>query len=303
VRLDGYYAYAVYFQNRSFIALSLPFFVAFVFAASHFRPHWLRSWDAGAACLVLLLPLSFAVVGDMLGTWRWSRYVGSFCGALAGDAMADERLQSLKTSGATTGWPWTHPTMSLLLRDRGSLALATNEPGAFEPEPFRGGRTPSIPQRGLCEAPLLRAVFGEETGIAVSFSQPAYPFAIKSVQGLSHAEAWGRWSDGPVVEIRFAKALPESFDLQVRIGSAFGANKGAPVSVRAGRQEQTLVVDREPFDALLRFRGAGDTDTLVFLIPNPQSPAEHGGGTDERKLGIGLISLRIVPVAAPRAAN
>jgi hypothetical protein len=40
--------------------------------------------------------------------------------------------------------------------------------------------------------------------------------------------------------------------------------------------KQTLVVDSEPFDATLRFRGVGDADALVFRVPNPQSPAERG---------------------------
>jgi hypothetical protein len=104
-----------------------------------------------------------------------------------------------------------------------------------------------------------------------------------------------------MVEIRFAKPLPDAFDLHLRIGRAYGTNKGAPVTVRAGRQEQTLVVDSEPFDATLGFRGVGDADALVLWIPKPQSPAERGEGADPRRLGIGLISLRIVPVAAPPA--
>jgi hypothetical protein len=92
------------------------------------------------------------------------------------------------------------------------------------------------------------------------FADPAYPDSIESVRGLSHAEPRGRWSDGPVVEIRFSKPLPDAFDLHLRIGRAFGTNKGAPVKVKAGSQEQTLVVDSEPFDATLRFRGVGDAD-------------------------------------------
>ena len=96
LRLNGYYAYDVYYQNRAFVALMLPLFVAFVFAAWHLRPQWLRRWDAGAAPLVLLVPLAFAVAGDMLGTWRWNRYVEAFCDALAGDAKPMERLQSLR---------------------------------------------------------------------------------------------------------------------------------------------------------------------------------------------------------------
>jgi hypothetical protein len=303
LRLNGYYAYDVYYQNRAFVALLLPLFVAFVFAASHLRPQWLRPWDAGAALLVVLVPLAFAVAGDMLGTWRWNRYVEAFCDALAGDAKPMERLQSLRARGTSTAWPWTHPTMSVLLRERGSVALVPNVPGNFGWEPFPPDKAPSIPYRGLCEAPLVGGAYRASGSVAMLFADPAYPDSIESVRGLSHAEPWGRWSDGPVVEIRFSKPLPDAFDLHLRIGRAFGTNKGAPVKVKAGSQEQTLVVDSEPFDATLRFRGVGDADALVFRVPNPQSPAERGEGIDERKLGIGLISLRIVPVTAPRASN
>jgi hypothetical protein len=297
VRLSGYYAYDVYYQNRAFIALSLPLSIAFVFATYCFRPQQLLARDAGAACAVLLVPLVFAVAGDMLGTWRWIRYVDAFCGALSTDAAPLERLRSLKASGASTAWPWTHPTMSVLLRDSGSLAMVPNEPGAFAWEPFEPAKAPSIPYRGLCEAPLARGAQGES--VAVWFNQPAYPAVIKSARGLSHAEGWGRWSEGPLVELRFAKPLGDAFDLQLRIGDAYGANKGVPIVVQAGRQERTFVVDREAFEATIRFRDVGSADALLFRIPHPESPADRGEGNDDRKVGIGFISLYIRPAAVP----
>jgi hypothetical protein len=300
-RLSGFYAYQVYYQNRAFIALSLPVLVGLLFAADRLRPHWLAAREVGAASMALLIPMGFAVAGDVLGTWRWSRYVDEFCGVLAQDRAPVERLRALKATGVVTAWPWTHPSMSVLLRDRGSLAMVSNEPGQFRWQPFEPASAPTIANPGLCQAPLVGHPHGVEGAVAISFADPGYPSSVASVRGLSGAEAWGRWSDGPEVEIRFARPLPEAFDLQLRIGSAYGDNRGAPVVVRAGSVERSFTVDREPFQATLPFRGVGKADAVVFQIPHPQSPRERGAGPDGRKLGIGFISLYVSPVARAAA--
>ncbi|HSW83086.1 MAG TPA: hypothetical protein VLH12_06400, partial [Usitatibacter sp.] len=70
----------------------------------------------------------------------------------------------------------------------------------------------------------------------------------------------------------------------------------APVRVTAGNAAQDFEVDREPYETTLHFRGVepGAT-TISFVIPHPESPQERGSGSDPRKLGIGLVSLRVIP--------
>jgi hypothetical protein len=115
------------------------------------------------------------------------------------------------------------------------------------------------------------------------------------VSGLSNPEGCATWSEGPIVEIRFARQLPQTFDLTLRIASAFGGNRGLPVKVRADASERSFVVDREPIEVTIPFHGVGDATSLSFVIPRPEPPLELGKGNDPRKLGIAFVSLVVVP--------
>jgi hypothetical protein len=154
VRLEGYYAYSIYYLNRSFLTLSLPTLVGALLATWCFRPEWLRLTAHRRTGALLLIPLIFAVSGDMLGTYRWNQYVRAFCEVLARDVSPDDRLYLLKLSGARTAWVWTHPTMSVLLGGQGSAAMVVNEPGTFTWQPFDPSNPPSISSGGLCQTRL-----------------------------------------------------------------------------------------------------------------------------------------------------
>ncbi len=296
-RLEGFYGFDIYYHNRSFMVLSLPAFIAALVAVWYLRPHWLQARGSGEGYAILLIPILLAVAGDMIGTYRWGGYVKEFCTVLGSSAPPVEKLMALKQTGVRTAWPWTHPTMSLLLRDRGSKAMVVNEPGSFGWEPFDPAKAPAIDYRGFCQVPPLGTarVDSFELERPISFAGGKYPSYVARVRGLSNPEGWGTWSEGPLVEIDFARPLPRSFDLAIRIGPTFGANKGLPIKVRAGGQEQSFTVDREPYETTLQFREVGDEPTLSFVIPRPQSPHELGNGQDVRKLGIGLVSLSVAP--------
>ncbi len=295
VGLDGYYAFSVYYRNRSFMALFLPVFVGALLAVYWRRPAWLAPSADDSAYWVILVPLAFAVTGDAVGTYRWNQYVHAFCGVLDGNASPLERVQRLRQSGARTAWAWTHPTMSVLLRDRGSRAMVANEPGASGWQPFEPASAPSIPYRGVCQAPLLGPSRPDSFDLPASFTSGRYPSYIASVTGLSKPEGWATWSDGPKVEIRFARQLPDSFDLAVRLGNAFGSNRNLPITVRAGTQRRMFVVQSEPYEVTLSFTEVGRASSLSFAIPKPQSPKELGMNDDSRKLGIALVSLQVIP--------
>lgn len=294
-KLQGFYAFDVYYHNRSFMVLTLPAFVAALFAAWYLRPAWLAARGAGEGYPILLVPIFLAVAGDMVGSYRWNGYVNEFCRVLRADAAPLDRVRMLRESGVRTAWPWTHPTMSLLLRDRGSSAMVVNEPGSFGWEPFDPARAPSIDYRGFCQAPPFSAAPVDSFERAIAFVGGKYPSYVDRITGVSNPEGWGTWSEGPLVEISLKRPLPRSFDLVVRLGPVFGENKGLPVTVRAGGKEQSFVADREPYEATLAFRDVDAARTLSFLIPRPQSPQELGTGQDVRKLGIGFVSLRVIP--------
>lgn len=290
-QLKGYFSYTAYYQNRAFLTLGLPVFVALVIATLRFDPPWLRKADPCSSIGILAVPVVFAIAGDMLGTSRWSVYVREFCAVLQQPGEPQERLARLRASSVLTGWAWTHPTMSLLLRGEEGSGMVANDPGQYEPFDYR--QATSIPYRGFCAFPPrpAEAMFGAP----ISFTGGGYPPYVKSVKGLATPEAWATWSNGPAVEIEFAKPMPASFNLKLKIGGAFGANRGQPVRVRAGNAEQSFVVDREPLETTLRFRDIAPVTTLVFLIPQPQSPTETGTGNDSRKLGIAFVSVALAP--------
>jgi hypothetical protein len=295
VRLEGFYAFSVYYTNRSFMVLFLPAFVAALLAVYWRRPAWLLPRADDSGYVLFLIALGFAVAGDAVGTYRWNTYVHEFCRVLELKVPPLERVSQLRQSGTRTAWGWTHPTMSVLLRHRGSNAMVVNEPGASRWQPFEPDKAPTIRDRGLCQAPLLGASLPDTFDVPMSFSSGAYPSYVTSVTGLSHPEGWATWSLGPAVEIRFARPLPRDFDLTLRIGSAFGSNKRLPVKVRAGGVEQAFVADREPTEATLQFRGVADARALSFEIPKPESPLELGSSNDPRKLGIAFVSLAVTP--------
>ena len=292
-RLEGYFSFSVYYYNRAFLVLSLPAFVGALFLANWLRPDWLRSRDANDGYAFLLIPLSCALAGDVFGTTRWSAYMSEFCAVLEKRASPAERLAQLRQSGVRTGWAWTHPSMSVLLRDQGSQAMVTNDPEQYEP--FDAHKPVSIAYRGFCEAPVLGSARLDSFELPMTFSEGKYPSYVASVSGLSRPEGWATWSEGPIVEIRFARRLPQTFDLTLSIASAFGGNRGQPVKVRAGASEQSFVVDREPFEVTIPFHVVDDATSLSFVIPRPESPLELGKGNDPRKLGIAFFSLVVVP--------
>jgi hypothetical protein len=166
--------------------------------------------------------------------------------------------------------------------------MVTNEPGNFEP--FDARNPPAIGNRGLCQAPMMGALrpdtYWPAMAMAMAMASGKYPSYVSRVSGLSEPETWATWSEGPEASIEFARPLPQSFSLAVRLGSAFGSNRKLPIRVRAGSVEKSFVVDRDLFETTLEFRDVGDAAKITFLIPRPESPREQGSGVDPRKLGI-----------------
>jgi hypothetical protein len=294
--LEGFYAYSFYYGNRSFLVLALAAFVCLLFLVWWRWPATLSENRRVSALPLVLIPMVFAVAGDLLGTYRWNHYVGAFCRVLGGKESPERRLERLKASGALTAWGWTHPTMSVLLRDRGSQAMVVNEANAFSWQPFSPSNPLEITSLGLCQAPLLGPRRPDSFELPLSFQSGPRPSYIARVIGVSHPEGWATWSDGEKVEIHFVRPLPRSFDLVVTTATAFGANRELPVTVRVGGQTNTFVPGDQPQSFTLRFREVDTASVVTFDIPRPQSPSQLGLGDDSRRLGIALTSVQVIEV-------
>ena len=57
------------------------------------------------------------------------------------------------------------------------------------------------------------------------------------------------------------------------------------------------------FDLQLPAAPPGGDVEIEFHIRQPQSPAVNSAGGDPRQLGLGLISMTLMPISAPAAAT
>lgn len=123
---------------------------------------------------------------------------------------------------------------------------------------------------------------------------------VSRIDGLSHAESWGRWSDGKQVVIHFRQPLPKQFQVILKAQS-YDVNATLPFTAQAGANAsaQQFRLSATPQEIGLLFDTDGSARTLTITIPRPISPAELGQPADPRTLGIGISELEIGTRAAP----
>lgn len=117
-----------------------------------------------------------------------------------------------------------------------------------------------------------------------------------STINVSGPEPWGRWTDGSPVAFKFASWLPKNFRVRFGLNGAFGPVAGSRIEVLIGEQVQTFVAPAGAALIELRFNDVPKaTDLLVIKVPDPVSPMELNLSADKRKLGLGLVSVEIIP--------
>jgi len=129
----------------------------------------------------------------------------------------------------------------------------------------------------------------------IDFARFGLPTFVSNLDGLSHPESWGRWSDAnisPEVILQFTEPLPKRFILHLR-AKAFGPNSGHPVIVVIGQQIQSFVPTTDMQEFSLEFDSVNGAQRIEIRPPQPVSPSELGISPDGRKLAIGLQKLWI----------
>lgn len=148
----------------------------------------------------------------------------------------------------------------------------------------------TITDDGVAGGPRYPASMAE----GISFGSPGYPEFVRTVEGVSGSEGWGRWSDAalaPHVTIRLQDSVEGDFTLTLKARDYFGVNSGSSAIVRIGLVEQSFeITDGAEVEAELSFRNVPPSDSIEIMVPNHSQPSE----TDSRRMGIGLISLSIV---------
>ncbi len=132
----------------------------------------------------------------------------------------------------------------------------------------------------------------------IDFTRPNWPEFLRSIDGLSWLEPWGRWSDlniSPSVKITLFSLLPNKFTLILKGQPYYGPGTTQEFLFRINDQDFKY---RMPYGST-EFRINVDlknkpTDSFEFIPLNPISPHQiSSDSSDIRKLGIGFISLRI----------
>ncbi len=130
------------------------------------------------------------------------------------------------------------------------------------------------------------------------FAVPGAPSSVKRFSGISRWENWGRWSNAnlaPEVSIEYTDPLPARFDVVIT-ARAFGPNAHRPIPVRVGDQQQALTLGEELSTTTLHFTNTTGEHTLTIAPPEPQqSNLGNITGQDPRRLGIGMVDIKIVP--------
>ncbi len=145
---------------------------------------------------------------------------------------------------------------------------------------------------------IMQQYYNRSLAEGIDFSRDGYPNFLAEVSGMSDRENWGRWTDAnmePTAKFRFKQQLPEKFTLEVKL-SAIGQNVGVPIKVRVGMVEKTVTVADTAYKVFrLDFDGVKGADTIEIMPPKPTSLLELSGAReDTRKLGVGLVYLKIL---------
>lgn len=138
---------------------------------------------------------------------------------------------------------------------------------------------------------LYEATLGE----GIDFSRPSYPSFMKYVSGISQREGWGRWTDanqGEHVLLGFNSPLPKRFSLELE-AIPFEKNIGKITHIRVGDQIKAIIVDGKSKTFRLDFENMGSSDVIEITAPSASKKIAKDAGADPRRIGVGLIRLKI----------
>ena len=110
--------------------------------------------------------------------------------------------------------------------------------------------------------------------------------------GMHKPEAWGAWSAAPEIRIDLPFSIRGDLRLTVE-GHALGPNVGRPLTLTIGPYSRTFTLTKPLTTVELRVFVAEHEHTITISGIEPVSPASLGLSSDDRRLGIGLSSIRI----------
>lgn len=154
-----------------------------------------------------------------------------------------------------------------------SLTFCTKSPGIVKPE----------------------SKYSSTLSEGIVFSRVGNPQYIKRITGLAGREYWGRWSDQDEVLIEFSEPLPpKQYIFQIE-AKGFGKNIGANTQVIIGSDAFNIALQSSPekFSFPVEVRAPLSQIKIVPAVPTTPNSLDSNN-PDVRRLGIGLIELRIM---------
>lgn len=148
---------------------------------------------------------------------------------------------------------------------------------------------------------LVRLPEPEPALVKLDLSRAPDPQLVTGLEGLSHAEPWGRWSDAKRVRIHFAQPLPRRTGI-ILSAKAYEVNTTLPFTVRIGGDSKQFRLGWAEQHIGLHLDTDGSARTLEIEVPQPVSPEELGHPGDPRKLGIGISQIIITDGNRPAQA-
>lgn len=136
--------------------------------------------------------------------------------------------------------------------------------------------------------------YKKNQGIFLDFKSPLDSFLVLSTSGLSSHEGWGTWSLGSEVVFEFSANIPSDFRLNL-VAHAFTNNTNKDIYIQAGDTREKLHLTTKVTTNSIVFQNVKQSNIIKFYVPCPTSPQEIGMSNDNRKIGIGFISLSIEP--------
>lgn len=151
---------------------------------------------------------------------------------------------------------------------------------------------------------LLRLPEPDPVIAHIPMSAPFDPAILASVEGLSYAESWGRWSDSKQVVLQFAQPLPRTFNLILK-ARAYDINTEHPFKVTAGNSQEVkeFRAGWQMLPTRLHFETDGTVQRITIEVPHPVAPSAQGKSVDTRKLGLGLEEIYITSPQGEPAAH
>ncbi|WP_243842298.1 DUF7024 domain-containing protein [Pseudomonas graminis] len=164
--------------------------------------------------------------------------------------------------------------------------------GSQHPD-LSGLSTKQIQQQAGFVVDAMGGRYSGNLATGIDFTRGGMPEFIRAAEGFYNVEPWGRWSSAKAV-FDFTDPLPQKFTLVLK-AMPFGPNATDPTRVEIGSHVYSVQIPQGTSEVRVNVDLEGSSaDRITFIPPKPISPKQLTGSMDDRILGIGFVSMRIL---------